>query len=515
MNILNFSTAHLKQNLLTALMLGLTAMLAPLSAMAEPGIATTREGNAIAPALEQRGFTATFAREIERILSENRALIARGELPNTPEYTFTIEFVAPIRDAQGMEALVAGGSALPRMDEKALGLPAVLDESTLEATLDRLFDASDIDAWIHKEDGSVMTAKEKEAYREVLAREKKRGLKHFDKLKAQPNGADAIATFFLVYNEGRQAITYPSRESYRHLFIASFSIASFLASSPEEQSKLAPTALSQVGEYMLLTDPRADSLFRLRFNPYDFLVPSARAVGNHSILKKLPAIGELQGMTDVALVGFKSKSERVTKNGKLNVEVAQKEGQLAKNDARAKLKDDAKNFVLEIIKLVKADFNDEVRHQLAEKVSGMRVIHQQLLKGATQQEVAQLEDDEKWLKTVEALAQKEGQLAQKEGQLAQIKEETAQIQNLGRIADEFERISQATLELITAYKTNPTIKLKKKIDANISAMQALQRQAQIYSGSEILAKSCKSCLELIANIEKLIRAHQFVYSQVE
>lgn len=140
--------------------------------------------DSVAKSLEQKGFSQTFAREVDRLSTENRERIARGELPNEAQYVFSVENMNPITDAKGMDTIVTIGSLLPRADEKTLGLPDTLNESTYEATLDELFKTTDRDIWLRNTDKTELTQKQKDRDRERLAEDRTRYTARLAEFKA-------------------------------------------------------------------------------------------------------------------------------------------------------------------------------------------------------------------------------------------------------------------------------------------------------------------------------------------
>ncbi len=264
-------------------------------------------GDTLMKSLEQRGFSPAFAQEIARLERENREQRARGEVPNESDYTVSVESVVLIKDAKGMTVLDTEGRSLERADEKALGLPSELSETTIVDTLNRLFEGD--------ESG------------------KSRYSKRITKLQSTPNGTEALATFFRMYNEGKKTLAYPSRESYRHLLIASLSIASFFAETSEKRQGLVPSVVSPVGEFILLTDPKTDTIVHVRIGIPNYLVSPSSSIQNNSILGKLPSVAELQNISDTILGKFRKDEERMVKNGKLQAETAQTKAETAQTKA--------------------------------------------------------------------------------------------------------------------------------------------------------------------------------------
>lgn len=174
-----------------------------------------------------------------------------------------------------MKALDTEGRPLTRADEKALGLPEILDGSTLSDILSRIFEGD--------------------------TKSISRYTKRITKLQSTPNGGEALTTLFMLYNEGKKTIIYPSRESYRHLFVTSYLIASSIFSSPEEQVMFAPLVMTQGGEYLLLTDPKIDTIMKIKIGGYEYLIVPPESMSKNTNLSRIPAMSAFFHVADMSI----------------------------------------------------------------------------------------------------------------------------------------------------------------------------------------------------------------------
>lgn len=282
-----------------------------------------------------------------------------------------------------MDTIVNGGSSIPKADEKKLSLPGTLSESTYEATLDHLFDGSDIDVWIRNTDGSEMTSEKKALYRERLTNDRARYIARLAEIKSAPNGSEIISTFFGLYNAGKKTITYPSRESYRRLFVASLSIAGALYAPPEKQTRIAALVMTQIGEYILLTDPNTGIIVKVGIGELKYFTPSSESIKGNPVLAKIPTMSAFYGISDMALTKIQKDNTLVIENGKAKIRIAQKEGVLAQKEERIALSVKIRHISDEIGNLI-VTYNKNsstiLRQKIEQQVSILQVLQGQLQK---------------------------------------------------------------------------------------------------------------------------------------
>lgn len=301
---------------------------------APSAIAATQENpSKTAMDMEKDGYTPKFAREVDRLSREYQERVARGEIPNRPQFIFSPERVGPIVGAKGMGIIVNDGSLIQEQSAKELGLPDTLDTSTAEATLKRLFDGSDMNTWLRNPDGSALTPMQQEATLATLSKDLIAYTKRIEGLKTAPNGDKIMSAFQTLYNGGKETITFAARPSYHRLLINSISIANTIYASPEEQAKLAPILMTQMGEYILLTNKDAGNMVKLSIGPLKYFAPSPKAISANPNFQKIPEMANFKNITEDALAGVNKTNEVIIRNGQRalvrDAELAKEEAKLA------------------------------------------------------------------------------------------------------------------------------------------------------------------------------------------
>lgn len=217
-----------------------------------------------------------------------------------------------------MSIILNNGSLLEEKSAKELGLPDTLDASTMKETMRILFDGNDLRTWLRNTDGSELTANKQAIARGNLAKELVEYTKRIEGLKNEPNGDKIMSTFLALYNGGKGTITFSSRASLHRLFINSLSIAYTIHASPEEQAKLAPIFMTQMGEYILLTDKTARvSKYQIaRVSKYQidmlkYLAPSRYSVWRNPHFQAFPNIKDRYYVTTETLKGIRESNEKI------------------------------------------------------------------------------------------------------------------------------------------------------------------------------------------------------------
>lgn len=339
--------------LLAAVSIGMAGM-APKSAEAAgpsaPSVSQEVGGTTLAASLAWKWFSEKFAREVDRLSRQEQERIARGEPQNTVQNVFWYE--------EGIEpsirSLVNNGGLVEREDEKQLGLPPILDESTYIETLDKLFDPTNRKKWLRNTNGTELTEKALARDTERITSSKKDYVDRLAEFKKSPKGAEIISAFFFLYNEGKKNITSPSTEWYRRLLVAALSIASSLYSSSDNLQKNALAISAQSGEYILITNYKENTIVKLGiwvlksffFSPTAFQDHPVLAQLRKDILEKNPSMAAawdtMENISEQALTGVQKDNERIIaaakeaeKGKQLDAAIATSRENIARNEQKA------------------------------------------------------------------------------------------------------------------------------------------------------------------------------------